>query len=65
MKRKEGKCKWKSTSDATNREKVHREIENIKDLVKRKGISDMSNTMALDQTRSIISSGNRVKGGVG
>ena len=28
---------------------------NIEDLVKRKGVSDMSNTMALDRTRSVIS----------
>ena len=29
----------KSTRDGTNREKVHKEIENIEDLVKRKGRS--------------------------
>ena len=28
---------------------------NIEDLVKRKGVSDTSNTMALDRTRSVIS----------
>ena len=31
-------------SDDINREKVHMEIDNIEDLVKRKGISDTSST---------------------
>ena len=64
MKRKESNCIGKSTSDGTNGEKVHREIENIEDLVKRKRISDTSSTMALDRTRVPISNGNRgMRGG--
>ena len=58
MKRKEGKFIGKSKSDDTNEEKVHRETGKIEDLVKRKGISDTSSTMALDRTRTIIGNSN-------
>ena len=50
-------------SDGTNEEKVHKETKNIEDLVKRKGISDTSNTTALDQIRSAIRNSNRGMGG--
>ena len=63
VKRKEVNCTAKSTSDGTNGEKVHREIRNIEDLVKRKGISDTSNTNASNQTRSAIGNGKRGIGG--
>ena len=63
MKRKEGNCIVKSTSDGTNGEKFHVETENIEDLVKRKGISDMSSITALDRIRAAISNGNRGMGG--
>ena len=64
MKRKASKCIEKSTSDATNREKVHRETKNIVDLVKKNEISDTSSTMALDWPRSAIGNGNRgMRGG--
>ena len=46
-------------SDDTNREKVHTKIGNIEHLVKIKRISDTSSTMALEQTRSAISNGNK------
>ena len=42
MKRKEGNCTGKSTTDGTNGEKVHKKNMNIEDLVKRNGISDTS-----------------------
>ena len=48
MKRKEGNCSRKSTSNDTNREKVHGETKNIEDLVKRMGISDTCSTIDLD-----------------
>ena len=48
MKKKEDNYRRKSMSDGTNREKVHRETKNMEDLVKRKEISDKSNTIALD-----------------
>ena len=35
MKRKEGNCIGKSTSDSTNGEKIYKETKNIEDLVKR------------------------------
>ena len=54
MKRKEGNCTRKSTSDSTNEEKVYNETKNMKDLVKRKRRGDTSSTTALDRTRSGI-----------
>ena len=56
---KEGKFIGKSTSDDNNGKKVHKEIRNIEDLVKKKGISDTSSTMALDRTRSAIGNDDR------
>ena len=58
MKRKEGNCTTKSTSDCMNEEKVHRETKKIEVLVKRKGRSDTSSTTSLDHTRSAIENGN-------
>ena len=47
MNMKEGNYTRKSMSDDTNGEKVHRETGSKEDLVKRKGISDMSSTLAI------------------
>ena len=58
MKRKEGTRTKKSTSDGTKGEKVHKKTRNIEGLVKRRGITDMSSTTALDLTRSVIGNGN-------
>ena len=63
MKRKEGNCTRKTTSNGTNGEKVHREPGNIEDLLKIKGINDTINTTALNRTRSAIGNGNRGMGG--
>ena len=63
MKRKEGKCTRKSTSDGTNGEKVHRETGNIENLVKRKEISETNSTTALDRTKAAVGNGNRGMGG--
>ena len=48
----------KSKSDGTNRENVHMEIRNIKDLVKKKGRGDTNSTTALDRIGSTIYNGN-------
>ena len=63
IKRKQGNYTRKRMSDDPNREKVHRETGNIEDLVKRKGISDMSKTTAFDRTRSALGNSNRGMGG--
>ena len=67
MKGKEGKCKGKSMSDITNREKVYGKTRNIEDLVKKKRkvttALDTSSTTALEGTRSAIGNGNRRMGG--
>ena len=63
MKRKEGNCISKSMSDDINVEEVHRETRYIEDLAKRKRISDMSSTVALDRTRAAIDNGNIGMGG--
>ena len=47
-------------SDDTNAEMVYKEIGNLEDLTKRKGISDTSSTTTLDWIRSVI--GNDRKG---
>ena len=60
-----GKRIVKSTSDDTNREKVHRETGNIKNLMKRKRISGSNNTLALDHTNLTFSNGNKGMGGGG
>ena len=60
-----GKRTVKSTSDDANREKVHREIENIENLMKRKRISGTNNTLALDHTKLTVGNGNRGMGGGG
>ena len=59
IKRKEGNCPGKSTSDGTNGEKVHKKIEKLLNLGKRKGRSNTSSDMALEQTRSTIGNGNK------
>ena len=62
MKMKEGNYIGKSTRDGPNEEKVHKEITNIEDLMKRKGRSEANHIIALNRTRSTIGNGNRGMG---
>ena len=62
MKRKEDNYIGKSTRDGPTEEKVHKEIGNMEDLMKRKGRSDANHTIALNRTSSTIDNGNRGMG---
>ena len=45
-------------SDGTIGENLHKETRDIHDLVKRKGMSDISNIKALERTRLTIDNSN-------